>query len=350
LCAAPKVNGAETLTVSYGSEALERASLMIRDKTWVQSTTFVNGENKGLIAEHGRPRSPTPEVPPLRPAALEPVWSRGRLTQLPKSTESDSEPIIVLTALELLRVDIASLADDAERDGNIDHRSIACLRSVAGRIPGHIPGQVELFYLAHVKESLEAHAKVVNDEWPAFLAKRFDEVTLDFDRAVRRFPKWRDFVTNAEKDRLTAEQAANVSALANMMVAALREDEARNLIDPAIPSVLEVFQAPIQNYIQQALGPIEAGKLVLANDLLESINNIAKRTAEAALEIRNFGPPNEKSDILNEEFSSREKDGRQVYIWMTRTLLGLMTDAPTLTLNSRFCWLKSIISLFGPQS
>jgi hypothetical protein len=308
------------------------------------------GEIKGLIAEHEPGPSPTPEVPPLRPAALEPVWSRGRLTLLP-TTESDSESIIVSTALKLLRAEIASLAADAERDGNIDHRLTACLRSVARRIPGYTPAQDELFYLAHVKEFLEAHAKVVNDGWPAFLAKRFDEMTLYFDRALRHFPKWRDFVSNAEKDLLTAEQTANVSALANMMIAALREDEARNLIDPAIPSVLEVFQAPLQNYIeraeQQALGPIEAGKLLLANDLFESINNIAKRTAEAALEIKIFGPPNEKSDISNKEFSSREKDCGQVYIWMTRTLLGLMTDAPTLTLNSKFCWLKSIVSLFG---
>jgi hypothetical protein len=37
LCAAPKVNYAETLMVSYGSEALERAGLMIRDKTWCKA-------------------------------------------------------------------------------------------------------------------------------------------------------------------------------------------------------------------------------------------------------------------------------------------------------------------------
>jgi hypothetical protein len=221
---------------------------------------------------------------------------------------------------------------------------------VAGRIPGYTPAQDELFFLAHVKEYLEAYAKVVNNEWPVFLAKRYNEVTRYFDRAVRQFAKWRDFVSNTEKDRLTAEQAANVSALADWMVAALREDEARNLIDPVIPSRLEVFQAPLQNYIeraeQQALGAIEAGKLLLANDLLESIDNIAKRTAEAALEINNSAPPNEKMDLSNEAFSSREKDSRQAYIWTTRTLLGLMTDAPTLVLDSKFCWLKPIVSLF----
>ena len=294
------------------------------------------------------PSSPTLEVPPLCPAALEPAWSRGRLSLLPKPSESDSGPAVAATALRFLREDITSLADDAERDGNIGHESTACLRSVARRIPDYAPTHDELFYLAHVKESLEVHAKVVNDTWPPSLAKRFAEVTLYFGRAVRLFPKWRDFVSNAEKDRLTAEQATNVSALADMMVAALRQDEARDFIDTTIPTVLEVFQAPLQIYIErierQGLGSIAACKLLLANDLLESINNIAKRTAEAAVKIKDFELPNKKAVVLNEEFSSPEKDDRQAYFWMTRTLLRLMTDAPTLTLGFKFSWLKPITS------
>jgi hypothetical protein len=79
------------------------------------------------------------------------------LSLLPKSTESDSGPAVAAAALRFLREDIASLADDADRDGNIGHKSTACLRSVASRIPGYAPTQDELFYLAHVKECLEVH-------------------------------------------------------------------------------------------------------------------------------------------------------------------------------------------------
>src|ERR1700745_2137144 len=95
---------------------------------------------------------PTPEVPPLRPAALEPAWSRGRLDLLLRSAKGYGEPVVLVTVFKLLRMDITSLADEADRDGNIDQRSIASLRSVAGRIPGYIPAQEELFYLAHLKE------------------------------------------------------------------------------------------------------------------------------------------------------------------------------------------------------
>src|SRR5450631_2727272 len=65
------------------------------------------------------------------------------------------------------------------------------------------------------------------------------------DRMIQRFPKWRDFVSNAENDPLTSEEAAEIPALADLMVAALRENEVQNLIDPAIPSALQVFQAPL---------------------------------------------------------------------------------------------------------
>jgi hypothetical protein len=327
---------------------------MIRDKTWVKSAACANGKIKELIAAPGRPQPcknepRPPEVPPLRPAALEPAWSQGRLILLSKSTECDCDSVVFAATLKLLSAEVASVADDANRDGNIDRRSIACLRSVARRIPGYTPPQDELFYLAHVKVSLEAYAKFVNDEWPVFLAKRYNDVICYFDRAVRQFEKWRDFVTNTEKDRLTAEEATNVPALAEWMVAALREDEARILIDQAIPSRLEVFQAPLQNYMesveQQALGAIEAGKLLLANDLLESIDNITKRIAEAALGINSSAPPNGKRGLSNEAFSSREKDSRRAYMWMTRTLFGLMADAPTRALDSTFCWLKPIVSL-----
>jgi hypothetical protein len=40
---------------------------------------------------------------------------------------------------------------------------------------------------------------------------------------------------------------------------------------------------------------IEESKLLLANDVLESINNIAKRIAEAALELKNLGPRKQKN-------------------------------------------------------
>jgi hypothetical protein len=311
------------------------------------------------IGEHGSPRrrgkepesSLAPKVPPLRPAALEPAWSKEKLILLSKSAEGDSGSVVLAMALKLLRAEITCLATDAEFDGNIDQKSIALLRSTAGRIPVCAPAQDELFYLAHLKEFLEAYAKTTNNEWPDFFVSRFAAVTDHFDRTIQQFPKWRDFVSNAEKDPLTFDEATEIPALANMMVAALRENEARNLIDPAIPSVLEVFQAPLQSERmrprQQIAGPGEASKLLLANDLFTSIDNIAKRIAEAVLEIKNPKASNGKSSFANGALLPAEEEGGQAYIWMTRTLSELMTSTPALGLHSRFCWLESIVCLSG---
>ena len=331
------------------SEALEVARLMIRDE--------IGSETR--IGEHGSPRrrrkepesSPAPKVPPLRPAALEPTWSKGRLILLSKSADGDNGSVVLALALKLLRAEIACLGADADFDGNIDQKSIAHLGSVAERIPVCAPAQDELFYLAHLKEFLEAYAKTANNEWPDFFVSRLAAVTDHFDRTIQQFPKWRDFVSNAEKDPLTFDEAAEIPALANMMVAALRENGARNLIDPAVSSVLEVFQAPLQcermRPRQQIAGPGEASKLLLANDLFASIDNVTKRIAEAALEIKILGRPTAKMGFASETLSSAEENGGQAYIWMTRTLLKFMTSTPTLALHSKFCWLKPIVCLIG---
>ena len=222
-----------------------------------------------------------------------------------------------------------------------------------------------MFYLAHLKEFLKAHlkdfleayAKIGSDIWPDFFVSRFAAVTDFFDRTIEQFPKWRHFVSDAEKDPLTCEEAAEIPVLAHVMVAAVRESETRNFIDPAIPSALEVFQAPLLfqapsqseslRQEEQFGRPGEASKLLLANDLFASIDNVAKRTAEAALEIKNFGGPNGETGFKNEAFSSAGEDAGQAYIWMTRTLSKLVAGSPALALHSRFCWLKPILCRAG---
>ena len=190
-----------------------------------------------------------------------------------------------------------------------------------------------------------------------FFVSRFAVVTDFFDRTIQQFPKWRHFVSDAEKDPLTCGEAAEIPVLAHVMVAALRESETRNFIDPAIPSALEVFQAPLLfqapsqseslRQEEQFGRPGEASKLLLANDLFASIDNVTKRIAEAALEIKILGRPTAKMGFASETLSSAEENGGQAYIWMTRTLLKFMTSTPTLALHSKFCWLKPIVCLIG---
>ena len=343
-------------------EERETAILRIAAENWEQGPGLVNRKIKGSIVRqipnrrHEKRQAPSSVagVPPLRPAALEPVWSGGRLVLPPHAAESDSDAVVLVMAFKFLRDEIAGLADAADGERAVDLRSIARLRSIATRIPAFAPSQNELFYLAHLKEFLKAYANLVNANWPAYLAARFEALILRFDQSVQQFPKWRDFVSNAEKEQLTLEQAAEVPALADMILAALREIEAQNLIDPAIPSMLEVFQAPLQIDIthpkQQIASPTEASMLLLANDLLASIDNITKRTAEAVLEIRNSAGPDKEMVFANEALASGDKDAGQAYLWMMRILLKVMTSTATGALHSKFCWLKPIMGLADPQS
>jgi hypothetical protein len=96
---------------------------------------------------------------------------------------------------------------------------------------------------------------------------------------------------------------------------------------------------------------MEASKWLLANDLLESIENIAKRTAEAALEIEDSGPANGKTESANAALSWGETDRGEAHDWMTRILsrilLGTVTTAPIVALRPKFYWLEAIVGLFG---
>jgi hypothetical protein len=298
-------------------EERELAYVRIDNDLWDQGPAIVNGEIKRRINEHRPPEPvppepspepglslldgvsvpgrspmrepkppPVPEIPPQRPAALEPDWSNGILVLPSNLAETYGDPEALAPALKVLRQEIAELADDADGEANIDKRPIAYLRRNAERIPDHAPTQVELFRLAHVKEFLEGYSKTVNDEWPDFLAQRLHALTLHFDRTVRQFPKWRAFVRNAEKDRLTSERAAEVPAIAEVTVELLRDEDAQEFADAAIPNALESLNAPLATAIAgdgQPLDPIEARHSLLAEDVLESVNNILKATAEGLL-------------------------------------------------------------------
>jgi hypothetical protein len=133
-----------------------------------------------------------------------------------------------------------------------------------------------------MKEFLEAYSNTAKEQWPNHLAKRFHTLALHFDRTVRQFPKWREFVRNAQQDRLTAEQAAAVPALTEAMVQALRDKDAEEFIDPAIPQALENLQASDAGSAIGG-GEIRSGQPLLAEDIVESISNIAKEAFAAAL-------------------------------------------------------------------
>ena len=199
--------------------------------------------NQASLAVDSAHSSPT--IPPKRPAALEPVWSGGKLVLPPKPARTSGDIKALSAALKVLRAEIIELADDAQSEpSNFDKRIVPYLRRIGERIPNLRPSQEELFRLGHMKEFLEAYSKTASDEWPNHLARRFHALAIHFDRTVRQFPRWREFVRNAQQDRLTAEQATEVPAITEAMVKALRDEDAAEFIDPVIAQALENLQAP----------------------------------------------------------------------------------------------------------
>ncbi len=231
--------------------------------------------------------APPPPIPAQQPAAIEPEWRNRRLT-IPKSpTKTDLTGRKFAAALKSLRQEMRSFAADISNDANIDKRFAGYVSRLVEQIPVKVPRQDELFRLGHAETVFAGYAKVVNDEWPAILAARYHALSLNFDRTLRQSRLWREFKRNAAKDTLSPDQIQTAFVLASDVAAALRRDEAKDLIDPAIPQTLVEVAEPLRTNslirAETSKDIIEAGQELLAYDLMESINNILKGIFQAAI-------------------------------------------------------------------
>jgi hypothetical protein len=81
-------------------------------------------------------RSETPPaIPAQKPAAIEPVWSKGRLTLPKAATKSDLKRRKFTAVLKSLREEMCALADDIAGEANIDRRFVAQVRKLADQSP-----------------------------------------------------------------------------------------------------------------------------------------------------------------------------------------------------------------------
>jgi hypothetical protein len=224
-----------------------------------------------------------PTVPAQRPAAIEPVWSNGRLTLPKAAAKSDLKGRKFNAALKSLREEMRAFADDITGEANIDKRFLSYVSTLAGQVPEKAPSQSELFRLGHAGGVFAGYAKTVNDEWPPILAARFHALTMHFDDTMRQSPLWREFKRNTSQERLTAEQVEAAASLAATVATALRDDDATAFIDPAIPGALERLAEPLHATEDASRNIIEAGQDELAFDVVESTSNILKRISEEAL-------------------------------------------------------------------
>jgi hypothetical protein len=340
------------------NEALEIARMLIAEEIWQQGPRAVNAEIVRLIAQHeglpgvstqNEPRRKTepPEVPDQRPAAIEPVWQRDLLTLPAQPVTQDLTEAEFIAALAAVRDDLYEFADDLSGEANIDRRFLAYVRRFAGRVPQAPPTQDELFRLGHIQEVVLGYAQIVQSEWPAFLSVRYHQLMLQSERVMRQSPLWRDFKRNAEKMALSEEQVAAAAPLAVTAATALQEGEAREFVDAPVSAALQQLMQTLQQvwrHDETSLEAIEAGNALLAADLIESVNNVLKPIAEAAIDYAvGFSKALRKA-------AKRQgpKDGGKVFMWLLRlALAGAAREAATG--SGAFAELHQLIAKF-PQA
>jgi hypothetical protein len=301
-------------------------------------------------------------LPAQRPAAVEPVWENGVLTLPKTSATTDLQDQEFAAALRGLSAEILAFADDIADETNIDRRFVSYLRKLADRIPQASPTQEELFRIGHVEAAFESYAKTVNEQWPDFLASQYGALILHFDRTMRQSPSWRAFKRNAAKESLTAEQVASAASLAKATAAALREEEAREFVDESLPRAVEHLAGAL-DVTDETSGErlpddvLEAGRELLAVDLIESVNNILKAIVEAALPAAHAGKEYAKGlgkGFVRAAKKQGPKDGEKLFKWLRRVAIGkaIMMAGGAAGLGhllvkypEAFTWLRHLLNL-----
>lgn len=225
-------------------------------------------------------------IPDQQPAAVEPYWSDNRLVLplAPAYSELDQESLTAV--LRSLRESLFQLSAAAEEESNIDRRAVRKIKELAEQVPETVPPQDRLFTIAHGLEWMAGYQPRVNDEWPNVLATQYSITALQYERSVRQFPRWREFIRNAETDRIKfPDEVVTTDTATQEIVRILRDSVASTVVDPLIPNAVEnLRQSLLPNDNEYQLRDLKDNNFdLLAFDLLESIDNVAKRLAESVL-------------------------------------------------------------------
>jgi hypothetical protein len=173
---------------------------------------------------------------------------------------------------------------------------------------------------------------------------------------MRQSPLWREFKRISAGNPLSAEQIEASSSLAREFATALRQQEAADFIDTALPSQLELLLAPLAATPEHASpDPIEVGKELLAADVIESVNNTLKRIAEGALQSLSEYAKGFQKGFRDEATTQGPKDGAKAFNWLRRiTIAGAAGTGSYLGLAhliakypQAFGWLERLLQMLN---
>ena len=321
---------------------------------WVSEAKKQPNDDQQWVDDY---RDGIPMLPPQRPASLQPVWRDGMLSNQTESATSSISVGSMPEALAALRDQLEQLSSSARESGQIDDRFIAFLDSVVDTFPTTEPSISGVFALGHQSEMITAYAPVAAREWPDLLNAQYRATQLMFERLVDRFPSWTEF--KRDSTNLNSEQV-NSSVIAEEFVAdALKDRTIDDDVSPEITKLLDQLaqQVDEENFPTE-LRENDQARESRARDLLESLNNLLKRIAEAALRLtsttgRLTGYTAAKwVEGAKEEYDSQSKDlGKWFVKWSFRTLkAGAVTAVVgvaglpfwqwlTITFPTQFGWL-----------
>jgi len=297
-----------------------------------------------------------PTIPAQQPAAIEPEWSNGVLRLRKGPVKTDLKGRQFSAALRSLKAELHAFDESISAETNIDRRFVSFVLRLAEQVPTRTPSQQALFRLGHGGDVLRGYANVINEQWSPLLAAQFHAVSLYFENTMRQAPLWRQFRRNAEQEALTPEQVAGAALLAVDAARALRGDEAATFVDAALPEALEQMAQPLAE-LAVSVDAIEDGKELLALDLVESVSNILKRVAEAALGVAavvnrvGTGYISEyKKGIIAKACEQGKADGARSFVWLRRLVLvggAASVGLPTMfaLYPNSFRWLGQVFQL-----
>lgn len=284
-------------------EELEVAICLIPNAAWKQGPAHVNGLIQGMIAK-ALAEAPSPElqksdaVPSQGVAAITPVWRDGRLVQDDRPAVEGRPAILLQAALIGLRSTMRKIATDFDvwiaecrssgRDPQIDRSPADYLVHVASLIADDPPALGGLFEILHAHESLKRMNALVSAEWPDSLRDRFVALGDLFEKAGRLSPEWREL--KDEDDKPPQDAIVATPKMASEFIEILESAATSELVAPALIERLKSLVAPLAKAVAaERPEPFGPDMELLALDVVNGVNNIAKRLAEAGVEIKKLG-------------------------------------------------------------
>lgn len=253
-----------------------------------------------LAADADHAKAPV-AVPPPRPSAIRPKWSKGKLelpSDLPASSLSSNQ---LFNALKAIKADIEELVSDideesqnareAGRNLNIDSRPLRQLRRVAERITDNTIAAHELLRIFHAADAMFSYSGVVAAEWPDFLAARYNVLAVHIRTVASQFQDWRDL----KAIHVSAAQIREIPEAVDSLVQMLKSEDGAALVEPAVPEALNELTRPILESeppevpLADPMAVIDAATEALAADVINAMENIVQQLARAALALRD-GP------------------------------------------------------------